>query len=110
MSHKVIDLISDVKGEDIVLMDLRDVTPIADYFVICSGNSSRQLKAIVDKVTEEIKKESRISPQRVEGNAEGGWMLVDYSGLVIHAFSPEQRDYYQLEELWSEGKTIVRIQ
>jgi ribosome-associated protein len=99
-----------VKGENIVLMDLREVTPIADYFVICSGNSDRQLKAIVEKVTEAVKKDSRVSPLRVEGLAEGGWVLVDYGGLVIHAFSPDQRDYYRLEELWSEGKTIVRMQ
>ena len=103
-------MISDVKGEDIHLIDLRDITPIADYFVICSGNSERQLKAIVDRITEEIKHETRIRPYHTEGNSSGGWVLIDYGSVVVHAFTPEQRDYYKLEEFWSAGKTIVRIQ
>ena len=91
-------------------MDVRDVTPIADYFVICSGSSDRQLKAIVQKLTTELKKEGFLVMGRPEGEAEGGWVLVDYGDVVVHAFLPEQRAYYDLEGLWSNAKTLVRIQ
>lgn len=110
LARRVVDLISDVKGENIVLMDLREITPIADYFVICSGNSDRQLKAIIQKVTEEVKAEGFNYHARMEGRAEGGWVLVDYGSVVIHAFLPEQRDYYDLEGLWSHAKTLLRMQ
>jgi ribosome-associated protein len=105
-----VDIISDVKGEDIVLLDLREVTPIADFFVICTGNSERQLKAIVEKISETIREEHRIKPYQVEGSATGGWVLLDYGTVVIHAFAEVQRDYYDLEELWSAGKTLLRMQ
>jgi ribosome-associated protein len=105
-----VDLISDVKGENIVLLDIHDITTIADYFVICSANNDRQLKAIVDKITNELKKEKHVSPLHVEGAADDGWILVDYSSVVVHAFSPDQRDYYDLEGFWGEGKTLVRMQ
>lgn len=103
------DIISDVKGEDIVLIDLHDVTPIADYFVICTGNSERQLKAIVERITETIREETGIKPYQSEGNATNGWVLLDYSTIVIHAFGQSQRAYYKLEELWSAGKTLLRM-
>ena len=91
-------------------MDVREVTSIADYFIICSGGSDRQLKAIVQKVTVELKKEGHLVMGRPEGEAAGGWVLIDYGDVVVHAFLPEQRSYYDLEELWSEAKTLVRIQ
>jgi ribosome-associated protein len=110
MARRMIDLISDVKGENIVLLDLREVTPIADYFIICSGSSERQLRAIVDRVAEEIKHEFHTSPLRIEGQSQGGWVLLDYGSIVIHAFLPEQREYYQLEAFWHKGKTLLRLQ
>lgn len=110
LARRAVDLISDVKGENIVLMDLREVTPVTDYFVICSGTSDRQLRAIVNKLTEEIKKETHKNPMRVEGQPESGWVLIDYGDVVIHAFSPEQRNYYSLESLWGQGKTLLRMQ
>lgn len=110
LAHRVIDLITDVKGENIILMDLQDITTIADYFVICTAGSDRQLKAIVDKIAESIKAETRFSPLHIEGDAGGGWVLVDYGGVVVHVFSKAQRDYYRLEEFWKDAKTLVRIQ
>lgn len=110
LARRIVDIISDLKGEDIVLLDLHEVTPIADYFVVCTGSSERQLKAIVDKVTETIRDENRIKPYQVEGDAASGWVLVDYGAVVVHAFAESQRDYYDLEGLWSEGKTLLRMQ
>ena len=92
------------------MMDVREVTTISDYFVICSGGSDRQLKAIVQHVTEELKKEGYPVMGRPEGEPSGGWVLMDYGDVVVHAFLPEQRSYYDLEGLWNEAKTLVRIQ
>lgn len=104
------DKISDVKGENIIIIDIADITTIADYFVICSATSARQIKAIVDRIAEEIKHETSIMPLSIEGIPDGGWVLVDYGGVVVHVFTPEQREYYDLEGYWQEGKTIVRMQ
>lgn len=91
-------------------MDLREVTPIADYFVICTGNSERQLKAIVERVTKTVREEMNLKPYQSEGNSSGGWVLLDYGTVVVHAFAEAMRDYYDLEGLWSEAKTLLRMQ
>lgn len=110
LARLMLDFISDVKGEDIVIIDLREVTPIADYFVICSAASDRQLKAILEKVVDGVREQTRVKPLHREGQAESGWVLLDYGEVVLHAFTPEQRSYYDLESFWREGKTIVRMQ
>lgn len=110
LARRIVDLMSDVKGEDIVLLDLREVTPIMDFFVICTGGSDRQLKALSQKITEELKKEGIKTIARVEGNADAGWILIDYGDVVAHIFMQEQRAYYDLEGLWSQGKTLLRMQ
>jgi ribosome-associated protein len=97
------------KGEDIILIDLQDIAIFADYFVICSGSSDRMIQALVDSAIDQVKKEFRINA-RVEGQAEDGWMLVDYGDIILHIFSPQRRDYYRLEELWSEGKVLLHVQ
>jgi ribosome-associated protein len=109
-ARHIVDIISDVKGEDIVLMDLRDLTPIADYFIICTGNSDRQLKAIVEDILEGMEETYDMRSIRAEGKAEGGWVLIDYGSIVVHAFTEEQREYYDLESLWREGKVLLRMQ
>jgi ribosome-associated protein len=97
------------KGEDIILIDLHDIAIFADYFVICSGSTNRMIQALVDSAIDQIKKDYRINA-RVEGQAEDGWMLVDYGDIILHIFSPQRRDYYRLEELWSEGKVLLHVQ
>ncbi len=77
--------------------------------MICSGSSIRLVKALIRSVTEEVKKEYGIHPQ-IEGEPRHGWMLADYGDLVLHIFSPERRTYYRLEDLWSEGKTVLKLQ
>ena len=99
---------SDVKANDIVEIDLRGVLGYTDYFVICSGNTERQAKAIHDGILEGMKKEQGIIPRRVEGATEASWILMDYLDVVVHIFTPDARDYYRLEQLWGEApKTAV---
>lgn len=109
LARAMVDVIADKKGEDIVLLDMQGKTIITDYFVICSGSSERQLKAIVEGMRDEIKKTYGISPRRVDGAAETGWMLMDYSDIIVHAFSPETRSYYDLEDLWREAPVLLKI-
>lgn len=92
------------------MLDLRSVSLLADYFVICSGESERQVRAIVNEVTEKIKKEKGIQPLQIEGDPSSGWVLMDYGSIIVHIFAPVMRGYYQLEELWSDAPTVARIQ
>jgi ribosome-associated protein len=81
-----------------------------DYFVVCTGTSERQLKAIADGIEEHALKASDVKPRRREGTAESGWILMDYIGAVVHIFSASQRKFYQLEQLWKEAPIVVKIQ
>lgn len=108
-AHFIMDVIAGKLGSDILLLDISDITLIADYFVIATAESSRQLKAIVEDVQEQVKKEYGKQPLSVEGTPESGWMLLDYGSIVVHVFSEAQRSRYQLEKLWSDARTIVRI-
>jgi ribosome-associated protein len=110
LARLILDIISDVKGENIVLIDIHEVTEIADYFIICSAGSDRQLRAIIDRVSQHVREQTGISALRQEGKAEGGWVLIDYGGVVVHAFTPEMRAYYDLEGFWAAAKTVVRMQ
>ncbi len=109
LAHYIVDLIADKKGEDIVLLDIRERTIIADYFIVCSGNSERQLKAVVEEITEEVKKNHHISPRAVEGDAATGWVLIDYGDIVVHAFAPDTRRYYDLEGFWLENDAAILL-
>lgn len=97
------------KGEDILLMDIHEVASFADYFVICTGTSDRMLDALADAVVESTKKEFNLRG-RIEGQPHDGWLLVDFGDVIVHLFSPDQREYYHLEQLWERGKTLVRLQ
>jgi ribosome-associated protein len=94
---------ADVKAIDPVELDLRDVLGYTDYFVICTGNTDRQTKAIHDRINEGLKKEHGLLPRRVEGLAEARWILMDYLDVVVHVFTPEAREFYRLEQLWGEA-------
>ncbi|RPI95074.1 MAG: ribosome silencing factor [Chloroflexi bacterium] len=110
LARIIVDLASDKKGEDIVLMDMRPVSPMADFFVIVSGTSGRQLKAIIDHIGQEVKETHHIRPWRVEGEPNNGWVLIDFGDVVVHVFLPEKRAYYDLEGLWREAPVMVRMQ
>ena len=91
------------KAIDIVELDLRGALGYTDFFVICSGNTERQTKAIHDGVHLAMKDEHGLLPQRVEGLGEARWILMDYLDVVVHVFTPETREYYRLEQLWGEA-------
>jgi ribosome-associated protein len=93
----------DAKAIDPVELDLRDVLGYTDYFLICTGNTDRQTKAIHDRINEGMKKEHGVLPRRVEGLAEARWILMDYLDVVVHVFTPDAREFYRLEQLWGEA-------
>ncbi len=99
----VADYASDRKALDIVQLDLRGIIGYTDYFVICTGRTDRQTKAIHDAIHEGMKSEHGKLPQRVEGLPEARWILMDYLDVVAHVFTPETREYYRLEQLWGEA-------
>ena len=110
MARIIVDLASDKKGENIVLMDMRQVSPVTDFFIILSASSERQLKAIIDHITQEMKQEYAVRAWKVEGDASNGWVLIDFGDVVVHAFLPVKRSYYDLEGLWREAPVMVRMQ
>jgi len=97
----------DKKAIDVVELDLRGVLGYTDYFLICSGNTPRQTKAIHDGILEGLKREHQMLPRRVEGASRADWILMDYLDVVVHVFTPETRDFYRLEQLWGEAPTRV---
>ena len=99
----------DKQAQDIVLLDTRGICSFADYFVMCSAQSSRQIKAIYDEIVHSLKSEG-ILPRHREGMVDSGWLLLDYGDVIVHIFAPTERDYYQLDELWSQASPVVRIQ
>jgi ribosome-associated protein len=109
VAHKIVDVLEEKKGEDILLLDIREVGSLADYFVICSGTSDRMLDALMDAVIRQLRKEDHLRA-KVEGTPQDGWMLADYGDVIVHIFSPARRNYYRLEELWSEGKIVLHLQ
>ncbi len=108
LAHEVVDVIEGKKATNILTLDMRDLTSLADYYVLCDGSSTRQINAIVDGLIKELKK-SGSWQATTEGTPESGWMLIDFGSVVVHIFSPEQRAYYQLEELWQEAPIVVRM-
>ena len=91
------------------MLDTRGVCSFADYFVICSGGTGRQLKSIFDEVEHTLKKEGILAHHR-EGTLDSGWLLLDFGDVIVHIFAPVEREYYQLGELWSQTIPVVRIQ
>jgi ribosome-associated protein len=109
LARRVVELIADKKGEDVLLLDIRDISILADYFVIGSATSKRQAKAIIDGIKEEAKQSFDVRPLHIDGEAATGWMLMDYGDVVVHLFMPEVRAYYDLEGLWRDGRVVVRM-
>jgi ribosome-associated protein len=100
--ERIVSVASDRKAIDIRVLDVRGMVGYTDYFVICSGNTERQTKAIHDAVHESLKA-SGVLPRRVEGAREARWVLMDYLDAVVHIFTPDAREFYRLEQLWGEA-------
>ena len=103
LADRIAELAADKLAVDVVVIDLHDVIGYTDFFVICSGNTERQTKAIHDGIHQGMKQDSGLLPRRVEGLNEARWILMDYLDVIVHVFTPDARDYYRLEQLWGEA-------
>lgn len=103
--NKIIEAIQDTKGEDVKLLDLTHIeNSVADYFIICSANSNTQVSAIAGNVEKKVRNELKDRPWHVEGAENAMWVLVDYVSVVVHIFQKHIREYYDIEDLWSDAK------
>lgn len=109
LARAAVDAAADKKASDVLLLDIREVTAFADYFVICSGSNRRQLQAIADAIDEHLSAQGARLLHR-EGDAESGWLLLDFGDVIVHILGPKEREYYDLERLWSDAKTVVYLQ
>jgi ribosome-associated protein len=103
LADRIAAIAADKKARDVRVIDLRGIVSYTDFFVICSGNTERQTKAIHDAVHESLKHDEGLLPRRAEGVRESRWILLDYLDVVVHIFTPEAREYYRLEQLWGEA-------
>ena len=103
LAERIAAIAADRKAIDIRVIDLRGIVSYTDFFVICSGNSERQTKAIQDAIYQSLKDDQGLLPRRSEGSGESRWILLDYLDVVAHIFTPEAREYYRLEQLWGEA-------
>jgi len=108
MARQIVESLEEKKAEDIVLMDVSNVSQFTDYFIICSGTSDRMLQSLAKTVDNTAKSKYKLDG-KVNGKSTEGWITLDFGDLVVHIFSSRQRDYYQLEDLWAEGKLILRL-
>jgi len=108
LAHQIVDIATDKKANDIVMLRTAEVTSMADFFVICSGRSDRQVQALARAIIDQLR-EQGIRPLGVEGLSSGRWVLVDFASVVVHLFTPQEREYYALERLWSGAAPVVHI-
>lgn len=108
-TNVLVDAALDKKGSDLLLLDMQEQVIFADYFLLVNADSDPQMRAIIKNMIDEARlvKERPIS---VEGSELSGWHLLDFGAVVVHVFSPEQRDYYNLEELWQDARVVLRMQ
>jgi ribosome-associated protein len=104
-----VDILEEHQASNIVLLDLRDLTPLADYFVICTVDSERQSRSLVELVQMDLKQEHSTRPLSTEGEPASGWVLMDYNTVVVHVFSRDGRAYYRLDELWRAAPVVLKM-
>ena len=109
VARLIVEGAEDKKAADIILLEVTELTSMADYFVICSGGSERQLGAIGDGIVDKLRSEG-VRPIGREGGSNSHWTLLDFGAVIVHIFAPPERDYYQLERHWSGAKTILQVQ
>lgn len=109
MAHRIVEAAEDKKASDIMLLDVRALTAVTDYFIICSGQSERQLGAIADGIAEAIKEDGTL-PLGREGGANAHWVLLDFGAAIVHVMAPPEREFYQLEKLWADATLLLHVQ
>ena len=109
LARIIVDVAADKKATDIALLDIRDLSVIADYFVICTGTNPRQIGAIASAIDDTLS-ESGVPVRGREGGADSGWVLLDLGDVIVHIFGPMEREFYRLERLWSEAPTVMYLQ
>jgi ribosome-associated protein len=109
IARSIVESASEKQADDIALLDIRKICSFADYFVICSADSDRQIEAICEEINKTLKQKG-ILPHHTEGTPDSGWVLVDLGSVIVHIFSSEQRDHYSLDDLWEKATPVVRIQ
>ena len=106
LAKKIVKALSDKKAQNIELIDISEVSQLADYFIICSGTSSTQVKALADEVEFQVGTQPKDIGYHKEGYSDASWILLDYKDVIVHIFYGETRDFYNLEHLWSDGKKV----
>jgi ribosome-associated protein len=109
LARAIVQIAADKKAEDIVMLDIRGLSIISDYFVICTGTSDRQVRAIAKDIDEQLGDQG-LNAAHVEGLTDAHWVLLDYGSVIVHVFDPATRDYYRLEKLWAEAPRVLVIQ
>jgi ribosome-associated protein len=109
LALRIAEIIADTPASDTLVLDIHEISSVADYFVICSGENERQLRAITNSLLETLG-EQKIRPHRTEGNPQSGWIVLDYGDSIVHIFDVDQRGYYRLESLWSEAQTLIAME
>ncbi len=107
LADRIAAIASDRKAIDLVVVDLRGMVGYTDFFVVCTGNTERQTKAIHDAVYRELKDHDALLPRRSEGATEARWILLDYLDVVLHVFTPQAREFYRLDHLWGDAPKRV---
>ncbi len=108
LAKKIVEVAADRQATDVVLLDIRKVCSFADYFIICSGESERQIEAVCEAIDAAVKGED-LARHRREGTPASGWVLIDMGNIIVHVFAPFEREYYQLDDLWSRAPVLVRM-
>lgn len=106
LAEKIIKILDEKKAGDIKLLYVHDKTVIADYFVLCTGNSNTQIRSLCSEVEFRIKESDKLDPERKDGIDESKWMILDYASVIVHVFTPDMRSFYNLEKLWADAELI----
>ena len=106
MTKEMVKILDNKKAQDLQVIGIRDLTIIADYFIIASGGSTPQVKALADEVEFQMKEKFGMMPLRTEGYNSSSWILVDYGNVVVHVFTKDTREFYDLERLWADGTKV----
>ncbi len=109
LAHSIVNALEERKGENILLLDLRAIAAFTDFFVLCTGTSDRMLDALAESALDKAREVHGLKGRK-DGLSSAGWVAVDFGYVTLHIFAQETRDFYNLEELWKEGKVLLRLQ